>query len=255
MTDRFDLSGKVALVTGASSGLGKRFATVLAASGAQVVLAARRAERLEELAASIAAEGGEALAVACDVTDRKSVAAAFEAAEARFGTVRLLVNNAGIAPGGAAIDMPEDAWRSVISTNLDAAFSVAQEAAQRMAKAGGGGAIVNLASILGFTVIKGVAPYAASKAAIVHLTRALALEWARYDIRVNAIAPGWIETEINADFLSGAAGDAIRKANPMRRFGEPADLDGALLLLSSEAGRYITGTTIAVDGGQSLSGS
>ncbi|WP_026380334.1 SDR family NAD(P)-dependent oxidoreductase [Afifella pfennigii] len=251
----FDLSGKVALVTGASSGLGRRFAAVLAANGAKVVLAARRKARLEELAAAIAADGGQALALACDVTERESVAAAFQAAEARFGPVTILINNAGIAPGGAALEMGQEAWRQVLSTNLDAAFFVAQEAAQRMVRAETGGAIVNLASVLGLAVIKGVAPYAASKAGLIQLTKALALEWARYSIRVNAIAPGWIETEINADFLAGPAGAAIRQQNPMRRFGKAEDLDGALLLLASDAGRYMTGSLVTVDGGQVLAGS
>ncbi|MDQ0325599.1 3-oxoacyl-[acyl-carrier protein] reductase [Rhodopseudomonas julia] len=250
----FDLNGQVALVTGASSGLGRRFAHVLAANGAKVVLAARRREKLEELVREIEGEGGSALAVASDVTDKASVAAAFDAAEARFGTVTILINNAGIAPAGPAISLQDDLWRQVMATNLDAAFFVAQAAAERMAKAETGGAIVNIASVLGFAVSKGTAPYATSKAALIHLTKALALEWARYRIRVNAIAPGWFLTEINRDFLESTAGEAIVKHNPMRRFGEEGDLDGALLYLASRASAYVSGTTVTVDGGQVLAG-
>ncbi|MBK1624529.1 SDR family NAD(P)-dependent oxidoreductase [Afifella marina] len=250
----FDLTGQVALVTGASSGLGRRFARVLAANGAKVVLTARRQDKLEELADEIVGAGGAALAVACDVTDEASLTAAFEVAEARFGTVTILVNNAGIAPAGPAISLQREHWRQVMATNLDAAFFVAQAAAERMAKAKTGGAIVNIASVLGFAVSKGTAPYATSKAALVHLTKALALEWARYGIRVNAIAPGWFLTEINREFLESPAGEAIIQQNPMRRFGEEGDLDGALLYLASKASAYVSGTTVTVDGGQVLAG-
>ena len=245
----FDLTGQVALVTGASSGIGVRFAEVLAANGAAVVLVARRAERLAELNARIEAAGGRALAVAADVTDRGAMRRAYDAAEKAFGTVTILANNAGVAVSGRAIELTEPEWRRVLDTNLDAVFFWAQEAARRMLAAGKRGAIVNTASVLGFGVAKGVAAYAIAKAGVVQLTKALALELAFKGVRVNAIAPGYIVTEINREWLAGE-GAAMKREIPAGRFGEERDLDGALLLLASEAGRYITGATIVVDGGQ-----
>jgi 3-oxoacyl-[acyl-carrier protein] reductase len=245
----FDLTGQVALVTGASSGIGVRFAEVLAANGAAVVLVARRAERLAELNARIEAAGGRALAVAADVTDRGALRRAYDAAEKAFGTVTILANNAGVAVSGRALELTEPEWRRVLDTNLDAVFFWAQEAARRMLAAGKRGAIVNTASVLGFGVAKGVAAYAIAKAGVVQLTKALALELAFKGVRVNAIAPGYIVTEINREWLAGE-GAAMTHEIPAGRFGEERDLDGALLLLASEAGRYITGATIVVDGGQ-----
>jgi len=248
----FDLAGKVALVTGASSGLGARFAEVLAENGAAVVLVARRADRLHALAARIEQSGGRALAIGADVRDRAAMRAAFDAAEQAFGTVTILVNNAGVVHSGRAIEQTEEDWRRVLSTNLDAVFYWAQEAARRMLAAGKGGAIVNIASILGLNVDKGVIAYATAKAGVIQMTKALALELAFKGIRVNAIAPGWIVTEINRDYLSGEQGAAMKRQIPMGRFGEECDLDGPLLLLVSDAGRYMTGATVVADGGQAV---
>ena len=248
-TEIFDLAGKVALVTGASSGLGERFAEVLAANGAAVALVARRADRLDALRVRIEKSGGRALAAEADVRDRAAMQRAFDAAEKAFGTVTILVNNAGVVHSGRAVELAEEDWRRVLSTNLDAVFYWAQEAARRMLAAGKGGAIVNIASVLGFSPDKGVAAYAVAKAGVVQLTKALALELSFKGIRVNAIAPGWIVTEINRDYLSGP-GAAMKRQIPMGRFGDPRDLDGPLLLLVSDAGRYMTGATIVADGGQ-----
>jgi len=246
----FDLTGQVALVTGASSGLGVRFAQVLAANGAAVALVARRAERLASVKQRIEAGGGRALAVAADVLDRAAMARAFDATEAAFGTATILVNNAGVAHSGRAVELPEAEWRRVVGTNLDAVFFWAQEAARRMLAVGKRGSIVNIASVLGFGVSKGSAAYAVAKAGVVQLTKALALELAFKGVRVNAIAPGWFVTEINRDYLTSEAGAKLTRDIPVGRFGRDGDLDGALLLLASDAGAYITGATIVVDGGQ-----
>jgi 3-oxoacyl-[acyl-carrier protein] reductase len=249
-SELFDLSGHVALVTGASSGLGMRFAEVLAENGAAVVLVARRTDRLAATKARIEAAGGQAIAIGADVLDRTAMAQAFGEAEKTFGTVTLLVNNAGVAHSGRALELPAEEWRRILSTNLDAVFFWAQEAARRMIAAGRQGAIVNIASVLGFGVSKGTAAYATAKAGVVQLTKALALELAYKGVRVNAIAPGWFVTEINRDFLLSEKGAAMTREIPVGRFGEDGDLDGVLLLLASNAGRYITGATYVVDGGQ-----
>lgn len=246
----FDLKGRIALVTGASSGLGARFAEVLAGAGASVALIARRADRLKSVQARIEQAGGRAIAIAADVTDRKAMIRAFDQAEEAFGTVTILVNNAGVVHSGRAVELPEEEWRRVVGTDLDAVFFWAQEAARRMLSAGQTGAIVNIASVLGFGVAKGTAAYAVAKAGVVQLTKALGLELAFKGVRVNAIAPGWIVTDINRDYLASEQGAAIKREIPVGRFGEERDLDGALLLLVSDAGRFIAGTTIVVDGGQ-----
>jgi 3-oxoacyl-[acyl-carrier protein] reductase len=248
--DIFDLHGQVALVTGASSGLGARFAECLAENGAVVVLVARRADRLGGLVARIEKSGGRAIAAAADVRDRTAMAGAFDAAEKAFGTVTILVNNAGVVSAGRALDLAEEEWRRILSTNLDAVFLCAQEAARRMLAAGKKGAIVNIASVLGFGVDKGVVAYATAKAGVIQLTKALALELAFKGIRVNAIAPGWIVTELNRDYLQSERGAALKREIPIGRFGEERDLDGPLLLLVSDAGRFVTGATIVADGGQ-----
>jgi NAD(P)-dependent dehydrogenase (short-subunit alcohol dehydrogenase family) len=246
----FDLSGRVALVTGASSGLGARFAQVLAANGAAVALVARRADRLAALKSKIEAAGGRAECIEADVVDRAAMKRAFDQAEAAFGTVTILVNNAGIAPSARAIDVTEEHWRETLAIDLDAVFFWAQEAARRMLAAGQGGAIINISSVLGFGVSKGVIAYATAKAAVVQVTKGLGLELASKGIRVNAIAPGWFVTDLNREFLASERGAAIKKEIPLGRFGQDGDLDGALLLLASDAGRFITGTTLVVDGGQ-----
>jgi 3-oxoacyl-[acyl-carrier protein] reductase len=249
--DMFSLTGRVGLVTGASGGLGAQFARALAENGAAVALVARRAGRLEALKKEIEGGGGKAIAIEADVTDRAAMARAFGETEKILGTVTVLVNNAGVAQAAArATDVSPEEWRRVLSVDLDAVFYWAQEGARRMLAAGKQGSIINIASVLGFGVSKGVASYATAKAAVVQITRALAVELAFKGVRVNAIAPGWFVTEINDRYLESEAGAAIKRDIPMGRFGEAGDLDGALLLLASDAGRYITGATIVVDGGQ-----
>jgi 3-oxoacyl-[acyl-carrier protein] reductase len=248
--EMFSLKGRVALVTGASSGLGVQFARALAENGAALALVARRADRLKSLKDEIENKGGKAVAIEADVTDRAAMTRAFDAAEKALGTVTILVNNAGIAHGGRAVEMPPEEWRKVLSTNLDAVFFWAQEAARRMLAAKKQGSIVNIASVLGLAVAKGAVAYATAKAGVVQVTKALAVELAFKGVRVNAIAPGWFVTEMNDDYLASEAGSAIKREIPMGRFGNAGDLDGALLLLVSDAGSYITGATIVVDGGQ-----
>jgi 3-oxoacyl-[acyl-carrier protein] reductase len=249
-SELFDLKGRVALITGASSGIGERFAEVLAANGADVVLVARRADRLKALQDRITKAGGRAIAVEADVLDRNAMMRAFEQAEKAFGTVTILVNNAGIAHATRAVDITPEEWRHILSVDLDAVFFWAQEAAKRMLAAGKKGAIINIASVAGLGVSKGIAAYATAKAGVVQLTKALGLELAFKGVRVNAIAPGWFMTDINREFLSSEAGAALKREIPMGRFGEQGDLDGTLLLLASDAGSYMAGTTIVVDGGQ-----
>lgn len=250
--DMFSLKGRVALVTGASSGLGARFAQVLAGQGAAVALVARRKDRLADMCKKIEDGGGKALAIEADVLDRAAMLRAFDEAEKAFGTVTVLINNAGVAHSGRAVDLSEAEWRRVVGTDLDAVFYWAQEGARRMLAAKKPGAIVNIASVLGLGVAKGVVAYTTAKAGVIQLTKALALELGFKGIRANAIAPGWFVTEMNDDFLLSEAGAAIKREIPVGRFGEEGDLDGALLLLVSEAGRYINGATIVVDGGQSV---
>jgi NAD(P)-dependent dehydrogenase (short-subunit alcohol dehydrogenase family) len=242
------MQGKVALITGASSGLGQHFARVLAGAGARVAVTARRRDKLQTLAAEINDAGGSALAVGMDVTDRMSVTDALDEITAEMAVPDVLVNNAGVASGSAALDVTDDDWHKVIDTNLQGAWIVAQETARRMRDHGGGN-IINTASILGLRVSAGVAPYAISKAAVLQMTKALALELARFKIRVNALAPGYIETDLNEAYLQSDAGQAMIKRIPMRRAGRMHDLDGPLLLLASDASAYMTGAVIPVDGG------
>jgi len=247
----FDMSGRNVLVTGASSGLGRHFAQVLAGSGARVAIAARRTERLEELQAEIEAHGGRALPVALDVRDAASVREAVACAETELGPIHVLVNNAGVADSKPILEMDEEDWDRVVDTNLKGAWLVAQETARHMVRLGHGGAIVNIASILGLRGTGFVAGYCAAKAGLINLTRAMASELARHDIRVNALAPGYVVTDINRDFLESDAGKSLLRRIPQRRFAKVGDLDGPLLLLASDASRYMTGAVVAVDGGQS----
>lgn len=247
------LAGKTALVTGANGGLGSHFAKTLAQAGAAVALAARRPQSLRELRTAIEASGGRALAVTCDVTDAASVSQAYDAAAAALGPITVVVNNAAIAITKPLLEHTEDDWRRVMDVNLDGAWRIAQMGARHMVAHGLGGSIVNIASILGLRVASQVPSYAASKAALIHLTRAMALELARHRIRVNALAPGYVETGINRDFFNTEAGAAIVKRVPQRRIGRPEELDGALLLLASDAGSWITGAVLTVDGGHLVS--
>ncbi|MEM1150909.1 MAG: glucose 1-dehydrogenase [Pseudomonadota bacterium] len=240
-----NLSGRTAFITGASSGFGANFAKVLAANQAEVIVAARRTDRLEALVEEIAQTGGTARALALDVSDPDAVKAAFK----ESGAVDIVVNNAGVAGASRAIETPVDEWRWVYDVNAHGVFWVAQAAAQEMIAAGRGGSIINIASITAFRAAAGSAAYASSKAAVAHLTSLLALDWARYGIRVNALAPGYFKTEINEGFLDSDHAAAMIKRIPMRRIGEMGELDGALLLLASDAASYMTGTCITVDGG------
>jgi 3-oxoacyl-[acyl-carrier protein] reductase len=251
MTDPFDLTGRIALVTGASQGLGRRFATVLAEHGAAVALAARQVDKLEGLRGALEGMGARAATVGLDVTDDASIARAVAATEDALGPIDVLVNNAGIAITRSVLDQSRDDWDRVVDTNLKGAFFTAQAVARRMA-ARGGGSIVNIASVLSFATVGHLAPYAASKAGLWQITRAMALELARDGVRVNALAPGYVATEINREFLASEAGRRMLRRIPQRRFGDPADLDGALLLLASDASRYMSGSVIVVDGGMLL---
>ncbi|MBL6455134.1 SDR family oxidoreductase [Belnapia sp. T6] len=246
----FGLAGSVALVTGASGALGAHFARVLHGAGARVVLAARRVEALEALAAEL---GEGAVAVPLDVARAESVAAAFDAAEAAFGTVPdIILNNAGIAVSKPALQQTAEDWDGVMEVNLRGCFLVATEAARRLVAAKRGGAIVNIASIGGLRILQGVAGYTAAKAGLVQLTKQLAVEWARHGIRVNALCPGYVETPINREFFASEAGQAVVKRVPQRRLGQPDDLTGPLLLLASPAGAHMTGAALVVDGGHSV---
>jgi NAD(P)-dependent dehydrogenase (short-subunit alcohol dehydrogenase family) len=247
MPASFDLSGKVALVTGASGGLGLHFARTLAEAGARVALAARRKEQLEANVATIGAD--RAIAVALDVTKPESVERGLAEVMARLGPATIVVNNSGVTATRTALELDPDEWDKIMATNLKGAWLVARAAARPLIDAKLAGTIINIASILGFRVAGHVTAYAASKAALVQLTRALALEWARYRIRVNAIAPGYVETDLNRDFFASEPGKALIARIPQRRLGRLEDLDGSLLLLASDASAYMTGSAIVVDGG------
>lgn len=254
MTLTANLAGKRALITGASSGLGRHFAHVLARAGASVVLAARNMTALQELADTISASGGTAHCVHLDVCERQSVDAAIAQALTTGGPLDLLVNNSGVTASAPVLEQTDAQWDTVIDVNLRGAFLVATAVARHLRDVNRGGSIINIASILGLRQAGHVAGYAVSKAGLVQLTKVLALELAQYSIRVNAIAPGYIETPMNEAFWGSPASLAMVKRIPQRRLGSLADLDGALLLLASDASAYMTGTVLAVDGGHLVSG-
>lgn len=245
----FDLSGEVALVTGASSGLGRRFAEVLAAHGAKVVAAARRTDRLRDLAE----HHGNIAPLALDVTATETIERALGDAEKPFGPLTLLINNAGIAGGKRITDTTRDEWEAVQKTNVDAVWHLSQAFARRLIARSSPGAIINIASLVAERVGMSSASYAISKAAVLHMTKAQAHEWARHGIRVNAICPGFIHSEMTDDYLASPAGQEMIKRVPQRRAGDPSDLDGTLLLLASaRASGFMTGASIMVDGGHAL---
>lgn len=248
MIGRFGLEGRTALITGASGGLGEHFARTLAAAGASVVLAARRCDVLVALVDDLVAAGFTAEAMSLDVADASSIAAASD----RLLSIDILINNAGVVRDRSALDQSIEDWDTVIDTNLKGAFLVAQAVAPHM-KAKGRGSIINVASILGLRQAGGVLPYAVSKAGLIQMTKVLALEWARHGIRVNAIAPGYIKTDLNSDFWESDAGKTMLKRIPQRHLGNPEDLDGPLLLLASDASAFMTGSVLVVDGGHLVS--
>jgi NAD(P)-dependent dehydrogenase (short-subunit alcohol dehydrogenase family) len=247
-----DLSGQLALVTGASSGLGAHFAQVLARAGATVVAAARRVDRLESLVADIEAAGGKAMAVAMDVNDGSSVVAAFDQVQANLGTVTVVVNNAGVADPGRFVDSTEDKWDFTVDTNLKAVWRVSREASERMIKAGVGGSIINISSILGLQPSSNNTLYATAKAGVIQLTKNSAQELWRHNIRVNALCPGYFETEINTDFFQSEKGAQYLNKIPPRRLGQMDELTMPLLMLASSAGSFISGVALPVDGGHLL---
>ena len=246
-----DLSGRVVLVTGASSGLGRHFALTLAKAGASVALAARRSDKLEALAEELAGIDGRGLPLRMDVTDAKGIAEAFAHAETELGTPDIIVNNAGITIDKPSLEQSGEEWDKVVDTDLKGAWMVACEAARRLIAAEKGGSIINVASILGLRGSPRLAAYGAAKAGLINLTTTLAAEWARHDIRVNALCPGYIVTDLNREFLEGPGGEKLKKRVPQRRFGHVQDLDGPLLLLASDASRWMTGSALVVDGGHS----
>jgi NAD(P)-dependent dehydrogenase (short-subunit alcohol dehydrogenase family) len=248
----FDVSDQVALVTGASSGIGLHLAEILALAGAKVALAARRADRLEKACAAIRERGGTCLPVVLDVTRQKSIVAALGAVEERLGPLSVLVNNAGVVVSKPFFEHTEEDWDHVVDTNLKGAWLMAREFAHHLVEQKRGGRIINIASVLSFRTIARVPAYLAAKAGLLHLNGALAMELARYGILVNAIAPGYVVTDFNREFLESEAGLRLAARVPMKRVGQVEDLGGALLFLASPASAYVTGAVISVDGGHGI---
>jgi len=257
MSFSIDLSGRVALVTGASSGLGTQFAKTLAAAGCAVVLAGRRIERLKALRAQIESDGGDAHVVTVDVTDVHSIRAAVAHAETEMGTLDILVNNSGVSTTQKIVDVSEDDYDFVFDTNTRGAFFMAQEVGKRMlGRARGaapgtftGGRIVNIASMAGLRALSQIGVYCMSKAAVIHMTRAMALEWGRYGINVNCICPGYIDTELNHQYWQTEQGKKLIDMLPRKRVGQPQDLDTALMMLCANESRFINGAVIQADDG------
>ena len=249
MQDIFSLNGKVALVTGASSGLGHHFAKTLATAGAKVVVAARRRDKLDSLVQEITADGGKVIAVTMDVNDMDSIRAAYDAAEKNLGMVDIILNNAGVADSKAFLEISEESWDFTMDTNLKSVMRVAQEGCKRLVAAQRTGVVINISSLLGLAYQTLQTSYATSKAGVIHMTRCMASELMRYGIRVNSIAPGYFKTEINEDFFETERGQDYIKTIPARRLGRLEELDGPLLLLASEASSFVNGTTLVVDGG------
>lgn len=248
--NQFNLDGRLALITGAGSGLGRQFAETLAGAGASVVLAARRRDRLEETAEFVRSTGGKAICLELDVAQSLSITNCIRETIGEAGVPDILVNNAGISRQAFLTDISEEDWDAVIDTNLKGVFMMAQATARAMISANKTGCIVNIASILGLRVSKALGSYIAAKSAVVQLTRAMAIEWARYGIRVNALAPGYFITEINREtFADGKADELVKRGVPMGRVGELSEIAGPLLLLASDAGSYMTGSIVTVDGG------
>ena len=246
MNDIFDLKGKTAIVTGASSGLGRHFAKTLSAAGANLVICARRLQNLEDLRKEI---DGEVLVLPLDVTSEESVLDFYSELKKSVGSADILINNAGTSDPKRFKDLDEKSWNYVLETNLNGAYRVAKNFTDSLIKENKPGSIINIASILGLRVGLNLASYATAKAGLVQLTKSMALELARSNIRVNAIAPGYILTEINDDFFATEEGQSYIKNIPMKRLGLESDLDGVLLLLSSDASAFMTGSIIPVDGG------
>ncbi len=249
MQNLFSLNGKIALVTGASSGLGHHFAKVLASAGAKVVVGARRREKLDNLVQEISDAGGEVIAVTLDVNNMDSIRAAYDEAEKHLGLVDIILNNAGVADTVAFLEMDEESWDYTMDTNLKAVMRVAQEGCKRLVAADKPGVVINISSLLGLAFQTLQSAYATSKAAVIHMTRCMASEMMRHNIRVNSIAPGYFKTEMNAGFFETDRGKAYIKTIPARRLGKLEELDGPLLLLASEASSFVNGTTLVVDGG------
>jgi len=248
----FDVTGQVVLVTGASSGIGRHFAEALAAAGAKVALLARRADRLAELAREIEGRGGQCLPISCDVTKQDSIAGAIAAAEAQLGPLSVLVNNAGVVVSKPLFEHTEADWDYVVDTNLKGAWLMAREFAHHLVELKRPGRIINIASVLGSRTIGRVPAYCTAKAGLIHLTHVLAMELARYGILVNALAPGYVETDFNREYFETQAGKNLISRIPLRRIAQAPDLDGALFFLASPASAYVTGAVIAVDGGHGV---